>query len=81
MGNKSVFKKNELEQFYKNKNDIYIIKFIYNIEFGEGNNVNYNTLKENDLFNIYPLEIELTKQDILKIINLGGSNVQDIIID
>ncbi|MFV0289066.1 MAG: GNAT family N-acetyltransferase [Mycoplasmatales bacterium] len=84
IGNKSVFERKDLEEFYLNNRlkNITIIKFITSISFGEGNNVNYKNLKKHDLWpNYYPTNKNLEYNEILKIIEIGGSNVQNIIIN
>lgn len=83
VGNKSVYSEDELRAIYietGNKN-IVVIEMLYNGFFGAGHNVTYDTLKRNGLFEKYPYEIELTREDVLKILRIGGKNEQDIIIN
>ena len=54
---------------------------LYNGYFGAGHNVNHATLKEYGLFDKHPYLIELSKDNILEILRLGGKDVQDIIIN
>lgn len=82
VGNKSVYSLEELEMIYKtSKNNLIVIEMVYNGYFGSGKNVTFDTLERNGLFNRYPYEIELSKEDVFKILGMGGKNVQDIVIN
>jgi hypothetical protein len=54
---------------------------VYNGFFGKGNNVIYKVLKEQGLFNDYPYNVQLTKEQFELILRMGGKNVQHIIAD
>lgn len=58
-----------------------MIVLVYNGYFGKGKNINYATLKENNLFETYPYTNKLTKQQFEKILEMGGKNVRNIIIN
>lgn len=80
VGNKTVFSLEELNEWYDKKNLVMII-LVYNGYFGKGKNINYATLKENGLFENYPYVNKLTKSQFEKVLEMGGKNVQNIIID
>lgn len=80
-GNKTIFTNEELKKFYNSKYNVVVFELVYNGFFGEGNNINYKTLKSKGYFYTYPYEITYTKNDFIKILKLGGINVQNIIID
>ena len=83
VGNKSVYSKEELDGIYRNAStkNLIVIEMIYNGFFGAGHNVTYDALDKEDLFNEHPYKIQLTREDVLKIIKMGGKREQDIIID
>ena len=49
--------------------------------FGVGNNVNYAYLKTEGLFYTHPYSISYSKEDFIKILEKGKTNVQNVIID
>jgi hypothetical protein len=53
----------------------------YNGYFGKGKNVNHATLKSNGFFNDYPYINKLTMSQFIKVLEMGGKNVQNIIIN
>lgn len=83
VGNKSVYSEDELVQIYRNNrnNNLIVIEMIYNGYFGSGHNVNHATLKECGLFEDHPYLIELSRDEVLEILRMGGKDVQDIIIN
>ena len=54
---------------------------VYNGYFGKGNNVIYNVLRSEGLFNGYPYELTFNKSDFIKVLELGKKDVQNIIIN
>ncbi len=58
-----------------------IIVLVYNGYFGKGKNVNHATLKSNGFFNDYPYINKLTMSQFIKVLEMGGKNVQNIIIN
>jgi hypothetical protein len=80
IGNKSVFSYEELSEFYK-RQELTIIKFLYCGYFGEGKNVNYKCLKDEDLWKGNPYSINFNIDERNKILKLGGQDVSNIIID
>ena len=80
-GNKTVFSEKELEEIYVGNNNVEMIELIYNGFFGKGNNVNHKTLNENGLFSRHPYKIDYSKDEFIKILEMGEKNVQNIIID
>ncbi len=80
IGNKTVYTDKELKDKYSKKN-VFIIELIYNGYLGAGNNVNYTWLKSRDLFEDHPYKINLTHDQVLMILNEGGKNENDIIIN
>ncbi len=79
-GNKTVLSPSELRERYNSRN-VYILVLIYNGFFGKGNNVNYQTLKDNSLFEGHPYANKLSRNDVIKILRMGEADVQNIIID
>ena len=80
-GNKTVYPEDELKTIFDSKRNIVAIELVYNSYFGKGHNVNYATLKNNELFETYPYQITYNKNELMKILELGGKDVQNIIID
>jgi hypothetical protein len=80
-GNKTIFSKYELNNAYDKSPNLVVFEFIYNGFFGKGHNVIHKELKTLGLFNVYPYDINYSKDDFKKILELGGQNVQNIIID
>lgn len=79
--NKVASNDDELFEKYSQKN-ILILDIVYNYYFGSGNNINYNTLKENGLWsNSYPANRVYNMEELKKIIQLGGNYVQNIIVN
>lgn len=83
VGNKSVYSKEELSDIYRNSSNKYlvVIEMIYNGYFGAGHNVTFDALSKEGLFDDYPYRINLAREDVLKIIRMGGKREQDIIIN
>jgi hypothetical protein len=79
--NRTVFTDEKLLDFYKTRYRIMIIDLVYNGYFGSGNNVNYDYLNKNGLFEVYPYNIEYTYDDAKKIFQRGRVNVPNLIID
>lgn len=83
VGNKTVYSQSELECIFfnaKNKN-IVMLEIVYNGFFGKGHNINHKTLNERGLFSTYPYQIDYTKQQFTEIMEMGGKDVHNIIID
>jgi hypothetical protein len=83
VGNKSVYSRGELTNIYKDSrnNNVVVIEMVYNGYFGAGHNVNHATLKGHGLFEKHPYLTELSKDEVLEILGMGGKDVQDIIIN
>lgn len=79
--NRSALSEQELLYWYSNKSRLIIIDLVYNYFFGCRNNINYDYLKNNGLFNEYPYGIRYNPQEVLNILNKGKADVQDIIIN
>jgi hypothetical protein len=79
-GNKTVFTKEELSEIYNNKN-VVMLEMVYNGFFGKGKNIIHKVLNDNGLFQGHPYEIELTKKQSIQILEMGGADVQNIIIN
>lgn len=79
-GNKTIFKEVELLNFYK-KDNVVVFELVYNGVFGKDNNVIYNDLKKQGLFNTYPYDIIYSKKGFKKILEMGGKDSENIIID
>jgi len=81
VGNKTVYSEEELEQSYSKPN-VCIIEMIYNGYFGAGNNVNLMKLNEKGLWgDDHPYIHKITRDQSIALLNLGGKNVCDIIVD
>lgn len=80
-GNKSVFTQGELLSIYRKNRNVVMIEMVYNGFFSKGKNVTYWQLKNNGLFESYPYSISYSIEQIKKILELGGSDVKNIIID
>lgn len=81
-GNKTIFSSEELERIYRaSRPNLVVFEFVYNGFFGRGNNVIHKRLKENNLFETHPYGIRYSLDDFSKIIEMGGKNVQNIIVD
>lgn len=78
--NKTVFSPDELTQIYEKRNVI-MLELIYNGYFGKGHNVTHRELTENVLFEKYPYQISYTKEQFIKILEMGDVDVQNVIID
>ena len=80
-GNKVVLTTDQLKERYRHSN-VYLIEMIYNGYFGAGNNITCGTLTDNNLFGgAHPYEIALSRENVLKIFELGGKSEHDIIVD
>lgn len=79
--NKTVFMEKELVEMYRKRKTIVIIEMVYNGYFGCGNNVNYAWLDNHGYFNGYPYNIKLQKRDIITILEEGGKDVSNVIIN
>lgn len=80
VGNKTVYSEIELKSIY-NKRNVVVLVMLYNGYFGKGRNITHRALKENGYFNGYPYTNKLTKEQFKFILEMGGKNVQDIIVD
>lgn len=78
--NKTVFTEAELRNVY-NKNNLVIFEMVYNGFFGKGHNVNHRTLDDLGLFPCYPYDIKYKYDDFIKILELGGVDVSNVVID
>jgi hypothetical protein len=81
VGNRSVYSNDELEKKYKQQN-LFVITLLYNVYFGEGNNVNYKTLKEMGVWGEgHPYQVKMSKNDFIRVLEEAKINVQNVIID
>ena len=80
-GNKTVFTTDELTEIYNGKSNVVMIELVYNGFFGKGHNVIHKNLNEQGLFTTYPYSIEYTKDQFIKILEMGDVDVQNVIID
>ena len=59
-----------------------IVELLYFGFFGSGNNVNWHWLKDNKLWpDQYPTKARLTQENFKTIINEGGIDVSNVIVD
>ncbi|OPZ88421.1 MAG: hypothetical protein BWY74_03147 [Firmicutes bacterium ADurb.Bin419] len=80
-GNKTVFTTDEIIKIYNAKNNVVMLEIVYNGFFGKGHNVNHKSLNEQGLFTTYPYSIEYSKDQFMKILEMGDIDVQNVIID
>jgi hypothetical protein len=80
-GNKSVFSSDELTALYNGKNTLVMVEIVYNGYFGKGHNVIYNDMKNSGLFDDHPYNIEYSKEQFIKILEMGDIDVQNTIVD
>jgi hypothetical protein len=83
LGNKTVLTQEQLKKMH-NKDTVVAIQIMYNYSFGAGNNVNYRTLVDNNLWEKegYPYNKNYTKNDLRKLISLrNDKNVRNVIVD
>lgn len=52
--------------------NLVIVEMVYNGFFGKGNNITFKELKETGLFNDYPYNVKLTKEQFELILRMGG---------
>lgn len=84
IGNKSVFDEKDIEQQYKSKNNLIIYELVYYVFFGAGHNVNMAWLYDHNMWakgRMYPADKKLTLQECKMILEQGGVNVENLIID
>lgn len=79
-GNKTVFSPEELTNIYE-QNNVVMLEMIYNGFFGKGHNVIHRDLKDQGLFETHPYNLDYTKEQFIKILEMGGLDVQNVIID
>lgn len=81
VGNKTVFKAEELDSFYAN-HSLFLIELLYCGYFGAGNNVSYNKLKAMGVWkDQHPYQMILSEDEINKVMDEASINVKDITID
>jgi len=81
-GNKTVFTREELSEMYNNKKEnIVMLEMVYNGFFGKGKNITHRMLNDNGLFQTHPYSIEFTKKQFIQVLDMGGADVQNIIIN
>lgn len=79
-GNKTIFSPEELTSIYGQDN-VVMLELVYNGFFGKGHNVIHKDLKNHGLFEDHPYNIEYTKEQFIKILEMGDVDVQNVIID
>ena len=72
----------ELENQYNNNNNLVLIELVYYGFFGEGKNINWVWLKNNDCWgDTYPTSVKLSREQFNKILKAGNVDVSNVIID
>jgi len=80
VGNKTVFTKEQLREKYRRYN-VYVIEMVYNGYFGAGKNITCGKLTNNNLFGgAHPYMVKLIREDVFKILEMGGKGERDIIV-
>ncbi|WFR55399.1 hypothetical protein QA584_17510 [Anaerocolumna sp. AGMB13025] len=80
-GNKTIYSQKELTDIYMQNKTVVVLEMVYNGYFGKGHNITHNELQSNGLFETYPYNIEYTKNEFIRILEMGDTNVQNVIID
>ncbi|HBW39214.1 hypothetical protein [Desulfosporosinus sp. BICA1-9] len=80
-GNKTVFSPEELTVTYENQKNIIMLELVYNGYFGKGHNVIHKDLKNQGLFNSHPYQLDFSKDQFTKILEMGDVDAQNVIID
>ncbi|SFR11671.1 hypothetical protein [Desulfoscipio geothermicus] len=80
-GNKTVFTPEELTKIYQDNKNVVLLEMVYNGYFGKGHNVTHKELNDNGFFPVHPYNIEYSKEEFIKILEMGDVNVQNVIID
>lgn len=70
-----------MHEMFDKKPTIVLVGMIYNGYFGKGNNINYQWLKGEGLFNSHPYQIQYTDEQFKKILGKGKIDVQNVIVD
>lgn len=86
IGNKSVFDQDELRSRYDNDKHMFVIAMLYYGYFGEGHNINLDTLDRkgywsNDHGGVYPATIRLSADEFREILREGDVDVDNVIIN
>jgi hypothetical protein len=58
-----------------------MLELVYNGFFGKGHNVIHRDLKQGGLFSSHPYTMNFTKDQFIKMLEMGGADVQNVIID
>ena len=58
-----------------------MLEVVYNGFLGKGHNVIHKNLKEQGLFDVHPYNLDYTKEQFIKLLEMGDVDVQNIIID
>lgn len=80
-GNKTVFTVDELTSTYNGQNNVVMLEVVYNGFLGKGHNVIHKNLKEQGLFDVHPYNLDYTKEQFIKLLEMGDVDVQNVIID
>ena len=80
-GNKTVFSRDELGQFYQKRN-VVMVGLLYLGYFGERKNVAFDWLDNNGLvWEGHPYQAEYAKSQFLSILEKGGIDVQNVVVN
>ncbi|MDH6603591.1 putative GNAT family N-acyltransferase [Bacilli bacterium PM5-9] len=82
--NKTTLADEKIDEYYNKSKNLIIINMLYCFALGEGNNVTYQKLIENNLWSSkgsHPYSRNYVFNDLKKIIELSGKNVQNTYID
>ena len=80
-GNKTIFSEDVLRHVYQEKANVVMLEMAYNGVFGKGHNVIYGDLHEAGLFDKYPYAIEYSREQFVRILEMGGRDAKNIVID
>ena len=71
----------DVNDTFSKRPNIVMLEMVYNGFFGKGKNITHRMLDDNGLFQAHPYNIELTKKQFIQVVDMGGTDVQNIIIN
>lgn len=81
-GNKTVFSATELNELYRTKKNLVMLEMTYNGAFGKGHNISHAEIKGSGLwFGGHPYGYVYNKMQFIQILEMGDTDVQNVIID
>lgn len=81
VGNKSVYDEQTLKKIYFSGKNIVVLAMLYNGYLGAGHNITYKRLKDGQYLTEYPYLMKISQQQFKEILEMGGKNVQNTIVN